>query len=217
VCQCQAPQPRRGGGLRTLAVVAVALVVLAPHAKAHRSKAQAARGQLEAGALSGLPSLLKLLPPRNREPSKWRPELSRLHPGPASRAAKADIPTRYLALYQRTGRHDRIPWEALAGIGKIESDHGRSRAPGVRSGVNAFGCCAGPMQFNLRNGPPSTWDTYGRGSPYRPEDAIPAAGRLLRASGAPGDLRGALYAYNHSTAYVDGVLNQARRYGWKGK
>jgi hypothetical protein len=140
-----------------------------------------------------------------------------LRPGKANRTARADIPRRYLALYQRTGRHERIPWEVLAGIGKIESDHGRSRAPGVRSGVNAFGCCAGPMQFNLRNGPPSTWDTYGRGSPYRPEDAIPAAGRKLAADRRrTGSLRGALYAYNHSTAYVDGVLHQARRYGWKG-
>ena len=43
-------------------------------------------------------------------------------------------------------------------IGSIKTDHGRSRAPGVRSGVNRFGCCADPMQFNLRDGPLSTWD-----------------------------------------------------------
>jgi hypothetical protein len=30
----------------------------------------------------------------------------------------------------------------------------------VRSGINLAGCCAGPMQFNLTNGPPSTWDTW---------------------------------------------------------
>ena len=40
---------------------------------------------------------------------------------------------------------------------RSRSDHGRSTAPGVQSGVNAYGCCAGPMQFNLRDGPPSTW------------------------------------------------------------
>ena len=70
------------------------------------------------------------------------------------------IPATYLVLYQRAGRHYGIPWPVLAGIGSIETDHGRSRAPGVRSGVNAYGCCAGPMQFNLRDGPPSTWDRY---------------------------------------------------------
>jgi hypothetical protein len=102
----------------------------------------------------------------------------------------------------------------LAGIGKVESDHGRSSAPGVRSGVNSLGCCAGPMQFNVRNGPPSTWNRYGRGNVYDPRDAIPAAARLLCANGARGgrDVRGAVYAYNHSWAYVDQVLALASSY-----
>jgi hypothetical protein len=47
----------------------------------------------------------------------------------------------------------------LAGIGAIETDHGRADAPGVHSGRNSFGCCAGPMRFNLTDGPPSTWAT----------------------------------------------------------
>jgi membrane-bound lytic murein transglycosylase B len=83
----------------------------------------------------------------------------------------------------------------------------------VRSGVNAYGCCAGPMQFNIRNGPPSTWDGFGvdgdgdvRCSPYDPEDAIPAAARYLRAAGAPGDYRAALFAYNQADWYVAQVL-----------
>jgi hypothetical protein len=42
-----------------------------------------------------------------------------------------------------------VPWPGLAGIGSIEIDHGRSRAAGVLSGVNSYGCCAGAMQFNL--------------------------------------------------------------------
>jgi hypothetical protein len=103
----------------------------------------------------------------------------------------------------------------LAGIGKVETDHGRSSAPGVRSGVNAFGCCGGPMQFNIRNGPPSTWDRYGRGgNVYDPGDAIPAAARLLCTDGARGgrDLRGAVYAYNHAWWYVARVLALARAY-----
>jgi hypothetical protein len=141
-------------------------------------------------------------------------------PGP-SQAAAAEIPRHYLALYRQAGRGQVwrtrqgsrfVAWAVLAGIGKVESDHGRSSAPGVRGGVNRFGCCAGPMQFNLTNGPPSTWDTYGRGSPYDPTDAIPAAARLLRANGAPGQLDQALYAYNHSWPYVAKVKQLARRY-----
>jgi hypothetical protein len=129
-----------------------------------------------------------------------------------SRTARADIPPRYLALYKQAGQHHAIPWTVLAGIGKVESDHGRSRAPGVRSGVNRFGCCAGPMQFNLRNGPPSTWATYGHGSPYRPSDAIPAAARLLVANGARRNLDQAIYSYNHSWPYVAQVKALAATY-----
>ncbi|HTE64606.1 MAG TPA: hypothetical protein VK631_29890, partial [Solirubrobacteraceae bacterium] len=78
-------------------------------------------------------------------------------------SANADhgIPAKYLTLYQRAGREYGVPWHVLAGIGSIETDHGRSSAPGVRAGVNSYGCCAGPMQFNTRDGPPSTWNRYG--------------------------------------------------------
>ena len=44
-----------------------------------------------------------------------------------------------------------------------------------------------------------------------PRDAIMGAANYLRASGAPGDYRRALYAYNPSRLYVSGVLNHARR------
>jgi len=138
-------------------------------------------------------------------------------PAPApSRTARAEIPASYLALYRSSARScPGLPWGVLAGIGKVETNHGRSPAPGVRSGVNAFGCCAGPMQFNIRNGPPSTWDRYGRGgNVYDPHDAIPAAARLLCANGARGgrDLPGAIYAYNHAGWYVAQVLALARAY-----
>jgi hypothetical protein len=77
------------------------------------------------------------------------------------------------------------------------------------------------MQFNLTNGPPSTWQTYrvdgdhdGDRSPYSPADAIPSAGRYLRVllDGARGEIARAVYGYNHSRAYVTDVLDRARRY-----
>ncbi len=142
---------------------------------------------------------------------------------PPSATARADTPLAYLAAYrQATARWcPRLSWAVLAAIGRVESNHGRSRAPGVRSGVNAAGCCAGPMQFNVRNGPPSTWDRYGRGAVYDYRDAIPAAARKLCADGAtrPGGLVGAVAAYYGGTvanpptaAYVTAVLEWARRY-----
>ena len=50
-------------------------------------------------------------------------------------------------------------------------------------------------------------------SAYDPADAVFAAARMLCADGADHgrDLRAAIYAYNHSTAYVGAVLMLARR------
>ena len=137
-----------------------------------------------------------------------------------SRAAIADIPAGYLRLYRQAGARYRVPWPVLAAIGKVESDHGRVRLPGVRSGLNRYRdrssrwrrCCAGPMQFNLTDGPPSTWQRHGRGNVYDPADAIPAAARKLVADGARRNLDQAIYAYNHSWVYVAKVKALARRY-----
>jgi hypothetical protein len=140
-------------------------------------------------------------------------------PAPSS-AAVADIPSAYLRLYRAAGARYRIPWPVLAAIGKVESDHGRSRLPGVRSGLNRYRdrsgrwrrCCAGPMQFNLTDGPPSTWQRHGHGNVYDPADAIPAAARKLVADGARHNLDRALFAYNPSRVYVARVRQLARRY-----
>jgi hypothetical protein len=155
-------------------------------------------------------------------------------PGPTVKAsgfALADIPSDYLGWYLRAARTcPGLTWQLLAGIGKVETDHGRTSAPGVHAGVNAFGCCAGPMQFNIRNGPPSTWDTYGGGgNVYDPADAIPAAAHKLCADGlasphptsgpdpCPGVLGSpaqhrAILAYNHACWYAHQVLSLAARY-----
>jgi hypothetical protein len=137
--------------------------------------------------------------------------------GPSA-TARAEIPPAYLRLYAEAGRrYDVDPW-VLAAIGWVETQHGRSSAPGVSSGVNAYGCCAGPMQFSVV-GSVSTWERFGvdgdgdgRRSPYDPADAIPAAARYLRASGAPHDYRAALFAYNHADWYVAQVLAKAGEY-----
>lgn len=52
-------------------------------------------------------------------------------------------------------------------------------------------------------------------SPYDPTDAVYAAARLLCANGAAGgaDIPGAVFAYNHSTSYVQQVLALAQSYG----
>jgi hypothetical protein len=151
-------------------------------------------------------------------------ELGLLDPMPQaapSRLARADIPGRYLGLYQHAARRHcpGLPWPILAAVGKVESDHGRARLPGVRSGWNRAGA-AGPMQFGIGVGRAgNAWARYGSGRPsdvYKPERAIPAAARKLCADGAPRRLDGALYAYNPSSAYVARVKRWAARYTSRG-
>jgi membrane-bound lytic murein transglycosylase B len=130
-----------------------------------------------------------------------------------SRAATADIPSGYLRLYRRAGVRYRVPWPVLAAIGKVESDHGRSRLPGVGSGSNWAGAC-GPMQLGCVSGSKAgnAWARYGRGRPHNPANAIPAAARYLVDHGAHHDLDRAIYGYNHSWSYVARVKQLARRY-----
>jgi hypothetical protein len=96
----------------------------------------------------------------------------------------------------------------LAAVTKVESDFGRNLGPSSAGAV-------GSTQFM-----PATWRRYGvdadgdgRRDPNTAADAIYAAANYLRASGAPGDWRRALFAYNHADWYVDRVLRQADEYG----
>ena len=50
-----------------------------------------------------------------------------------SAAAANSIPADYLKWYRHVGAQFSVPWTVLAGIGKVESDHGRTPLPGVHS------------------------------------------------------------------------------------
>ncbi len=149
---------------------------------------------------------------------------------PPPSAQAATIPARYLTLYRQAGRAYGIPWTVLAGIGEVETDHGRSTAPGVHSGANSAGA-AGPMQFGIGGQAGDTWggapihpasqhtsgygidgDHDGLVNVYDPGDAIPSAANLLQAHGALSDIQGAIFAYNPSAQYVTDVLGWAAGY-----
>jgi membrane-bound lytic murein transglycosylase B len=155
-------------------------------------------------------------PPARAKAAPARKPATGCRPKP-SRAATADIPRGYLRLYCQAGARYRLPWPMLAAVGKVESDHGRVRLPGVRSGSNWAGAC-GPMQIGCVPGSKAgnSWARYGRGRPYNPAAAIPAAARYLVDHGARRNLDRAIYAYNHSRAYVAKVKQLARRYAARG-
>ncbi|WP_432847120.1 transglycosylase SLT domain-containing protein [Amycolatopsis sp. CA-161197] len=132
----------------------------------------------------------------------------------ASGPGIADIPAGYLAQYRAAG--DTCPnldWALLAGIGKVETNHGRLRAAGVRSGANSAGA-KGPMQFLTPTFNAVRARHRGIGSDiYDPDDAIPAAAHYLCDSGlAAGNEWQAIYAYNHAGWYVAKVQAQAAAY-----
>jgi hypothetical protein len=119
------------------------------------------------------------------------------------RTARKRVPSNagdgFLPLYREAERTFDVNWRLIASIHRQETAF--STAPSTYRGLNPFGCCAGPMQFNVTNGPVSTWERYRRAfrAGRRPEryphrtrshpsvyddfDAIMAAGSLLSDSG----------------------------------
>lgn len=119
-----------------------------------------------------------------------------------------DVPAFLLPIYQAAGIAYGVPWQVLAAINEVESDYGRD--------LNLSSAGAeGWMQFL-----PVEWRQWGvdAGSsgymdPYNPADAIFAAARYLSATGGAAHIRTAIYAYNHSQAYVESVMLRAQLLG----
>jgi cell wall-associated NlpC family hydrolase len=147
-----------------------------------------------------------------------------------SAAAANSIPANYLMWYRKVGVQFGLSWTILAGIGKVESDHGRSPLPGVLNGHNAFGA-AGPMQIGITGAAGNQWGgapvhaaslvvagvaTDEDGKPtvsvYDPADAIAGAAKYLIEHGVQSDIPGAIFAYNHLDSYVQDVLSWASTY-----
>jgi hypothetical protein len=123
---------------------------------------------------------------------------------PAFYVQSFHIPPFLLTIYQAAGAAYDIPWQALAAINEVETDYGTDLDT---SSAGAIGW----MQFL-----PRTWKRYGVDAsasgvrdPYNAADAIFAAARYLAAAGGTHNLPSAIFAYNHSRAYVRSVLLRA--------
>src|SRR5260370_38797745 len=124
----------------------------------------------------------------------------------------SSIPAAYLAWYMAAAKTcPGLPWSVLAGIGEVESGHGRSALPGVRSGSNSAGA-EGPLQFE-----PATFGQFAVNadpgqplSPYDPAAAIYTAAPMLAADGArggtPAGIEQAAFAHHHPQWYLSQVM-----------
>lgn len=99
-----------------------------------------------------------------------------------------------LTYYREAEAEFGVPWYYLAAINLVETRMGRIRG-------DSYAGAQGPMQFM-----PATWEMYGEGDINDVRDAILAAGRYLRATGAPTKMERAIWMYNHDNEYVDAVM-----------
>ena len=143
--------------------------------------------------------------------------------GPVGGIPSADIPI-FQGAATKFALGDRGP-SILAAINYIESTFDTSTLRGVHSGTNGAGA-AGPMQIGVDGTAGDTWDKVKVNAPgdppgqppnvYDEADAVYSAANYLRGSGAPGDWPGAIFTYNHSSAYVQQVLSLAAGYYTQG-
>jgi D-alanyl-D-alanine carboxypeptidase len=155
--------------------------------------------------------------------------------GGVSALAARDIPASALAAYQEAAAVWRLDWAILAGVGKIECNHGRSRVsgcnpPGTMNSAGARGFMQflgdtwrrglGQHEMEPRSSPPAAngrgyatdGDGDGDADPWSWPDAANSAARYLVALGVTRDPARALLGYNHSQAYVSQVLAVAASY-----
>jgi membrane-bound lytic murein transglycosylase B len=164
----------------------------------------------------------------------------------AERARSTGIPARALQAYAAAEQTQRTPgcgltWNTLAGIGRIESNHGRIRGSRLVGGVAAppivgirldgsngtraipdtdggrldgdrvHDRAVGPMQFL-----PETWARYGEGDPQDVDAAARAAAAYLcsadRDTAADEGWWDGVLAYNRSVDYMRDVWAATDRY-----
>ncbi len=142
----------------------------------------------------------------------------------------------FYPVYAEAQRVFGVNWLLLASIHMQETAF--STAPSTYHGLNFARCCGGPMQFNVTNGPVTTWGLvrdayrYGRRPPvydhrtthhpsiYDDFDSVMAAAWLLSSDGARAALDDSAWwaAYDYyghdafGVSYADEVL--ARAIGW---
>jgi hypothetical protein len=214
-------------------LVFIAGVVLLVYALSTSANGEG-RVSVASGAMQPALTVVAGPQPAVEEPAQAAP------PARPRRATWAEWTGLYRPLYNRGDRAFGVSWLLLAAVHKQETAF--STAEGTYHGLNFAGCCAGPMQFNVTNGRTSTWDRFAdafRAAPrpasyphvarrhpsvYDDFDAMMAAARLLRHSGATRALDGSAWQaaydyYGHDAfgvSYADVVVARARNWATNG-
>ena len=118
---------------------------------------------------------------------------------PAWRIVDPPPPEELLSYYREGEALFGVPWNVLAAVNLVETGMGRIRGTSVAG-------AQGPMQFM-----PATWAAFGAGGDINDfRDAILGAARYLAHNGGGrGEIDNALWNYNHSDRYVQGVKHYA--------
>lgn len=150
-----------------------------------------------------------------------------------------EIPKEYIPIYKEAGAKYNVPWNLLAAHHRVETRF--STISPMISPVGAIGhmqfmpctflgwsypACGGlgganipnsiltsPIMIKKYGGFGTDGDNDGKADPMNLKDAMYSAAKYLAANGAAdGNLQKAVYAYNHSTEYVNDVLGFAEAY-----
>lgn len=133
----------------------------------------------------------------------------------AAGTLKGGVPQKFVPIYQRaSARYGLGP----KGPAMLASIHFNETSFGTNTNNTSGSGAMGQMMFM-----PETWAAYGvdanhdgKKDPFDPEDAIFAAARYLKASGAPGNWHDAIFAYNHAEWYVKRIVEDFEEFRGSG-
>lgn len=155
-------------------------------------------------------------PPPGNAPTTTNPGVP---PPPTDGPALA--PSQLLPTFERAASLTGVPKEVLLAIARVESDFSAGAVgpylPQFAGTENEH--ALGMMQFlpstyrlMMARVDAATGKNLGIQGIWDPESSIYAAAFYLHDSGAPGDIRKALYAYNNADWYVDLIISWANTY-----
>jgi soluble lytic murein transglycosylase-like protein len=151
---------------------------------------------------------------------------------------KKNIPGKYLSIYKKAAKKYGVPWNLLAAIHRVETNFSNNLAVSSAGAIGptqfmtctwvgwGYSGCEGhgnahipekilsdPDVIKKYGGYGVDADGDGKADPMDLEDAIFSTAHYLAANGGnAGDIKQAVFAYNHSSKYVADVMSHASRY-----